>query len=457
MLCCSFDVNINNFSNLTGSNIQESTPTQRNSFYNQLISKYLYTPKSQLLLLCMALLVMVVMLFIGEKSPLSSDDSESGTWQGLKVKAHQLTIKTVGDTNVGDTTVGDTNVGVLTIANFYLDVSVVGYTDGKRVSLKRLENHEHFYSYQLSESLDSVTVQYDEFGIPYAPVLVQSRAEYGRQQVASQLMSGALIGALLVFSLITFIIYVFFRKEISGTYGFYLISALILYVMISADIRHFIGISLQELFWLTWVAFTIYYYSVGSLFMKIVPLSEGEEKLISLFFQLVTIGTILVWVLPIRFGAMYHNIVPLFIMVGTVSIATKKFIETKEKALLFFLLGWLIFYLGGTCLILMNLELLPVTILTKNSGYIGILIESLFFNVAIFYLIRNPEKVKQDLSRFSEREKEVILLLREGLTNQQMADKLFVSVNTIKFHLSNIYEKSGVKSKSEAVSYFLKN
>ncbi|HLO32658.1 MAG TPA: helix-turn-helix transcriptional regulator, partial [Anaerolineales bacterium] len=52
--------------------------------------------------------------------------------------------------------------------------------------------------------------------------------------------------------------------------------------------------------------------------------------------------------------------------------------------------------------------------------------------------------------RFSEREKQVIELLVQGQSNKQMALALGVSLRTVEFHLSNIYGKLGVTSRTEA-------
>lgn len=51
----------------------------------------------------------------------------------------------------------------------------------------------------------------------------------------------------------------------------------------------------------------------------------------------------------------------------------------------------------------------------------------------------------------TERELEVLQLVCDGLTNQQIADKIFVSVNTIKTHNKNIFEKLDVKNRTQAV------
>lgn len=56
-----------------------------------------------------------------------------------------------------------------------------------------------------------------------------------------------------------------------------------------------------------------------------------------------------------------------------------------------------------------------------------------------------------DYLGISERELEVLKLVAKGLSNQQIADKLFVSINTVKTHLSHLYEKLNVQRRTQAV------
>lgn len=51
----------------------------------------------------------------------------------------------------------------------------------------------------------------------------------------------------------------------------------------------------------------------------------------------------------------------------------------------------------------------------------------------------------------SKRELEVLQLMAEGLSNQEIADRLFVSLNTIKTHSAQIFEKMEVKRRTQAV------
>ena len=59
------------------------------------------------------------------------------------------------------------------------------------------------------------------------------------------------------------------------------------------------------------------------------------------------------------------------------------------------------------------------------------------------------------LSMVSEREAAVLKLLVEGKTNQVIAEQLYISVNTVKNHLKNIYKKMSVSCRSQAVAKYL--
>lgn len=54
-------------------------------------------------------------------------------------------------------------------------------------------------------------------------------------------------------------------------------------------------------------------------------------------------------------------------------------------------------------------------------------------------------------SDMTEREREVLRCLVDGLNNNEIAEKLVISLGTVKFHVSNIFQKLGVDSRVEVV------
>jgi DNA-binding CsgD family transcriptional regulator len=53
----------------------------------------------------------------------------------------------------------------------------------------------------------------------------------------------------------------------------------------------------------------------------------------------------------------------------------------------------------------------------------------------------------------SEREVEVLRLVAAGRTNQQISECMFISLNTVNFHLRNIFNKTGTQNRTEAASF----
>ncbi|MCM3739297.1 response regulator transcription factor [Oceanobacillus luteolus] len=66
--------------------------------------------------------------------------------------------------------------------------------------------------------------------------------------------------------------------------------------------------------------------------------------------------------------------------------------------------------------------------------------------------MRKPKEEKLH-EQLTEREKEVLLLLAAGKTNQEIADELFIALKTVKVHVSNILAKLEVQDRTQAVIY----
>ncbi len=69
----------------------------------------------------------------------------------------------------------------------------------------------------------------------------------------------------------------------------------------------------------------------------------------------------------------------------------------------------------------------------------------------LMVLARGKIRSQPNIETLTEREREVLTLLAQGMTNKDIAQTLFLSVRTVEAHLRNIYGKLDVASRTEAV------
>jgi LuxR family maltose regulon positive regulatory protein len=85
-----------------------------------------------------------------------------------------------------------------------------------------------------------------------------------------------------------------------------------------------------------------------------------------------------------------------------------------------------------------------------TKQYIGHLLKA--FEAEPFYSTKQIGQMSSMLEPLSDRELEVFKLLEGGLSNQEMAANLHISLNTVKAHLKSIYGKLGVNNRVQAVA-----
>ncbi|MGF1751990.1 LuxR C-terminal-related transcriptional regulator [Vibrio makurazakiensis] len=68
-----------------------------------------------------------------------------------------------------------------------------------------------------------------------------------------------------------------------------------------------------------------------------------------------------------------------------------------------------------------------------------------------FYRNRTPANTSEKFSLLTKREQQIIKLLGEGASNNQIAEQLFVSENTVKTHLHNVFKKINVRNRLQAL------
>ncbi|HMQ63270.1 MAG TPA: LuxR C-terminal-related transcriptional regulator [Flavilitoribacter sp.] len=63
----------------------------------------------------------------------------------------------------------------------------------------------------------------------------------------------------------------------------------------------------------------------------------------------------------------------------------------------------------------------------------------------------DPDPLSVEKLGISPRELEVLQLMAEGCSNQEIADRLFISLNTVKTHTSNLFSKLDVRRRTQAI------
>jgi len=128
-------------------------------------------------------------------------------------------------------------------------------------------------------------------------------------------------------------------------------------------------------------------------------------------------------------------------------------------ALLLFVLKWLELrfliidhiieiYVGAIALLFTGLGIWLAHKLTMPQVETQIVEREVYVTAGDEFTINEPERLRLGISY---RELEVLQLVSEGLSNQQIADRLFVSLNTVKTHSSRIFEKLEVRNRTQAV------
>lgn len=126
-------------------------------------------------------------------------------------------------------------------------------------------------------------------------------------------------------------------------------------------------------------------------------------------------------------------------------------------ALLLFLLKWLELkliivdnayeiYMGAIAVFFTVLGIWLALKLTKPKTVV--VEKQVYVNNGPEFIINQTEVEKLGLSK---RELDVLQLMAEGLSNQEISERLFVSLNTIKTHSAKVFEKMEVKRRTQAV------
>lgn len=105
-------------------------------------------------------------------------------------------------------------------------------------------------------------------------------------------------------------------------------------------------------------------------------------------------------------------------------------------------------YMGMIALIFTFLGIWASQKLSKPKVETVVIEKEIIVQRNLDFLLNEDEMEKRKISK---RELEVLKLMAEGLSNQEIASRLFVSLNTIKTHSSKVFEKLEVKRRTQAI------
>ncbi len=92
----------------------------------------------------------------------------------------------------------------------------------------------------------------------------------------------------------------------------------------------------------------------------------------------------------------------------------------------------------------------------QGEEYFGSNISKIIFS-SFARQIKQENSKTEIKSPVTEREKEIIILISEGLSYKEIADKLFISTRTVETHKKNLQEKLNLKTNADIIKFAIKN
>ena len=70
----------------------------------------------------------------------------------------------------------------------------------------------------------------------------------------------------------------------------------------------------------------------------------------------------------------------------------------------------------------------------------------------VMEFLKPAKRIQDSGNHLTSREREILQLITQGITNDDIADKLFISIQTVRNHIKSIYEKLQVHSRAQVVA-----
>ncbi len=360
---------------------------------------------------------------------------------------------------------------------------------GANLSFSSRNPKTTFPTFKIPLSTQTIYLRVRSQSMLNIPIQIKPQHQLTKDNISSIIAFSFLHAIILIALLYNLTLFIILRTPLYGYYTFYLFTVLFVslsitgygYQLIWPNSPSFNYIAPPLSVNIMLFSFCLFTRHVLNLY-KYSPFLNNSFKILEVFSIVLLITSI--WINKSIHEQLLH-IMPLIGILLAI-IGTAIGIKNKYPPAKYYLIGWSCFLCGATLHQLKNWGIIADNVITSNLSYVGVTLETIFFSFGVIIKLKDykqeisianskldtlqqqlitpskdgiPKGVidKDEINQFltnplSDREFEILALISKGKTNKEIANDVFVSVNTIKTHTKNIYEKLGVNNRTEAVS-----
>ncbi|MBJ6369373.1 LuxR C-terminal-related transcriptional regulator [Snuella sedimenti] len=349
-------------------------------------------------------------------------------------------------------------------------------------SLLKISDHEKFITFR-TQNTSPVYVRIDTDKEAYIPLNIKPTTLFNFEEKKTDIFNGIYYGFALVIAITNLFYFLNFKDTTFLFYALFHVAITISFVY-SDGIFKLLGMSREVSDILLAVDHTLAAI-FGALFATNYLQIKNYKSKLAIFtfgYTMLLIAILLSYIgtsnfyLFIVLETMAFSLVSIYWIKGVLLFKKNMFIKLFVIAYVFILLLGIDFYL---------LKLYGISFININASHVKIAgyLEMLLLSYAVIYrmkilrheneAMRNSlngyiqelellsQELKQEKSEnknhfedplLSFRENEILQLIGEGKSNKEIAETLHISINTVKFHIKNLYEKLGINSRKEVLT-----
>lgn len=343
--------------------------------------------------------------------------------------------------------------------------------------IKALEK-ERFLAFEFLRT-DDLYVKVNSDFVSYFPFELQKEVDSDFREKLIITLNGFFYGFIFLIIIYSLFYYSFFKDKTLLYYSFFLMSITLMFILLDGSLVLF-GFNfsyIKLLILLNYILISFYSSKFVSYFLNL------EEVYPKLKYYTYTLGFLIIAFVIVFYFNKNHNVfialnVLVFLLLLTYWLAALILFKTNNFTKLFVFGFALLLFSGLDSFVFRNLGITFFSIDSFNIK-IGGIFQIIIFGFAIFsrekllrkkniYMkkeIRNFSKMlkdkkakgnkqlnKEKLASLSVREREIFDLILQGKSNKEIATVVNISINTVKFHIKNIYDKLHIKSRKEALN-----